>query len=62
MPMNPLFDNTTKAGTASGTLLIILANIHSEDLLRTALLAAIGAAVSYLVTLLLKLLFRRWKV
>jgi ABC-type sulfate transport system permease component len=55
------FDNTTKAGTAGGTLLTIFANISSEDLLKTIALAAIGAAVSFAVTLLLKLLIKRFK-
>jgi mannitol-specific phosphotransferase system IIBC component len=55
--MNPhYFDNTTKAGTASGTLLTILANINSEDLIKTALLAAVGALVSFSVTIALKAL------
>lgn len=56
-----MFDKTTKAGTASGTLLSIFANINSEDLLKTAVLAAVGAAVSFIVTLFLKLLAKRIK-
>jgi mannitol-specific phosphotransferase system IIBC component len=59
--MNQVFDNTTKAGTASGTLLSIFANINSGDVLKTAILAAIGAVVSFSVTLLLKLLIKRLK-
>lgn len=59
--MQQYFDNTTKAGTAGGTLLTIIANINSEDLIKTAILAAIGAIVSYTVTLLLKLLIKRLK-
>lgn len=55
------FDSNTKAGTAGGTLLTILANINSEDLLKTVILAALGAAVSFSVTLLLKLLIKRLK-
>lgn len=55
------FDNTTKAGTASGTLLTIFANISSEDVLKTIVLAAVGAAVSFVVTLCLKLLIKRVK-
>ena len=51
-----MFDKTTKAGTAGGTLLSIFANINSEDLIKTAVLAAVGAVVSFAVTLLLKLL------
>ena len=41
--MNQYFDTHTKAGTAGGTLLSIFANIHSGDILKTAILAAIGA-------------------
>ena len=59
--MQQYFDNTTKAGTATGTLLSIFANINSEDLIKTAVLAAVGAAVSFAVTLLLKLLAKRIK-
>ena len=32
--MNQYFDNTTKVGTAGGTLLTILANITSEDIIK----------------------------
>jgi mannitol-specific phosphotransferase system IIBC component len=59
--MNQVFDSTTKAGTASGTLLSIFANINSGDVLKTAILAAIGAVVSFSVTLLLKLLVKQLK-
>lgn len=56
-----MFDKTTKTGTAGGTLLSIFANINSEDLIKTAVLAAVGAVVSFAVTLLLKLLAKRIK-
>ena len=56
-----MFDKTTKAGTAGGTLLSIFANINSEDLIKTIVLAAVGAVVSFAVTLLLKLLAKRIK-
>jgi hypothetical protein len=59
--MEHLFDNTTKTGTAAGTLLTILANISSEDLLKTAILAAVGAAVSFGVTLVLKAVVRYFR-
>ena len=45
---------TTKMGTASGTLLSIAPNIFSEDILKTVILAVIGAVVSFTVSLLLK--------
>ena len=57
----PYFDNTTKAGTATGTLLIIFANINSADLVKTAVLAAVGAIVSFSATLLLKVIIRQIK-
>jgi hypothetical protein len=59
--MQQYFDNTTKAGTAGGTLLTIFANISSEDLIKTGILAGIGAVVSFFVTLGLKLLIKRMK-
>jgi hypothetical protein len=59
--MNQYFDNTTKAGTISGTLLTIIGNLHSEDLIKTAMLAGIGALVSFTVTLAMKLLMKWFK-
>ena len=59
--MNQHFDNTTKAGTAGGTLLTIFANISSEDIIKTIILAAIGAVVSFTVTIFLKALIKRLK-
>ncbi|MBL7723610.1 MAG: hypothetical protein JNK27_05650 [Chitinophagaceae bacterium] len=59
--MNQHFDNTTKAGTAGGTLLTIFANISNEDVIKTIILAAIGAAVSFTVTIFLKALIKRLK-
>jgi len=55
-----MFDKTTKAGTAAGTLLTIF-GISSEDLVKTAILAAVGAVVSFGVTLLCKRLIKRHK-
>lgn len=59
--MQQYFDNTTKAGTAGGTLLTIFANISSEDLFKTMVLAGVGAVVSFAVTVLLKLIVKRIK-
>lgn len=56
-----MFDATTKRGTAGGTLLTILGNISSDDLIKTAILAGVGAVVSFGVTLALKLLMKRYK-
>lgn len=54
-------DNGTKVGTAAGTLLTILFNIHIHDILKTVVLAAIGAIVSFSVSLALKYLAKKFK-
>jgi mannitol-specific phosphotransferase system IIBC component len=56
---NNLTDNSTKAGTAGGTLLVLLLNINSGEIIKTAVLSATGAVVSFSVSLLLKKLLRR---
>lgn len=43
-------------GTAAGTLLSVLPNLQSEDIARTVILATIGAIVSFLVSVIIKLL------
>lgn len=43
-------DHTTIIGTLSGTILSIFATIDFQDILKTVIMAAIGAAVSFLVT------------
>ncbi|WP_185963431.1 hypothetical protein [Flavobacterium gawalongense] len=43
-----------RIGTASGTLLSVVPNILSEDILKTTILAVVGATVSYMVSLFLK--------
>jgi hypothetical protein len=48
-----------KKGTIGGTLTVLLANITSPDILKTAVLAAIGAVVSSLVTLLIRKLAKK---
>jgi len=45
-----------KTGTAAGTLLSIVPNLHSEDIFKTVVLAMIGAIVSFTATLILKML------
>jgi hypothetical protein len=57
----PYFDNTTKEGTATGTLLTIFVDINSEDLVKTAVLAGVDAMVSFTATLLLKVVARHLK-
>jgi hypothetical protein len=50
-----------KTGTAGGTLTILFANINADDLLKTAVLAAVGATVSLIVSFVLKKVFGRKK-
>lgn len=45
-------------GTTGGTLLSVIGQLGVHDVLRTALLAAIGAVVSFIVTWLLQRLWR----
>jgi mannitol-specific phosphotransferase system IIBC component len=55
-----LMNHTTKSGTVCGTLLTIIANLQQTDLVKTAILATVGAIVSFCVSLLLK--FARQKI
>lgn len=49
----------TKAGTLGGTFLVLLLQISSGELVKTALLAAVGATVSFGVSYLLGKLTRK---
>lgn len=53
--------NTTIIGTVSGTLLSVAVTIDHQDYFKTIVLAAVGAAVSFLVTVGLKWVWRRLK-
>jgi hypothetical protein len=54
-------NSSTIVGTVSGTFLSILPNLHSEDVLKTVILAALGAVISFIITLLLKYLIKKHK-
>jgi hypothetical protein len=47
-----------KAGTAGGILLVLL-NISSQEILKTAVLATIGSVVSFTVSLLFKAIVKK---
>jgi hypothetical protein len=53
--MQHTHDHTTAWGTLSGTVLTVLATINSMDIVKTVVLAIIGASVSFCVSL-----FWRW--
>lgn len=55
------FTPASKAGTAGGILTIVLVNINSGEILKTIALAAIGAVVSFTVSIFLKWMIRRLK-
>lgn len=51
-------DTGTKAGTLGGTFLSILINVPSQDIFKTIILAGVGAAVSFTVSMLMKLILQ----
>ena len=53
--------NPALVGTAGGTFLSILPNLNSEDVVKTILLATLGAIVSFTISILLKFLIRKHK-
>jgi len=59
--VQPSSNHSLVAGTGGGTLLTILVNIQPGDIGKTALLASIGAVVSFFVSLFLKVLLKRFK-
>jgi len=59
MNSNTPFSMDTRVGICSGTTLVVLANITPDELLETAILAAVGATVSFMVSWILKAC-RRW--
>jgi hypothetical protein len=54
-------DNPTVIGTVGGTFLSVLPNLHSEDVLKTILLATIGALVSFGISMTLKFFIKKHK-
>jgi hypothetical protein len=48
-------------GTAGGTFLSVVPNLHSEDVLKTVLLASIGAIVSFVLSMILKFVIKKYK-
>ena len=50
-----------KTGTAGGMLTILFVNIDANDLVKTAVLAAVGATVSLIVSFVLKKMFEKKK-
>ena len=57
----PPLNSNTMAGTTGGTLLVVLLQVGQGELVKTMLLAAVGAAVSFTVSLFLKWLLRHFR-
>lgn len=51
--------SSTRTGTLGGTLLCLLLQVQAGEVFKTVLLAATGAAVSYLVSFALARLLKR---
>lgn len=54
-------EHVTLLGTVSGTALTVVVNIGSSDIIKTVVLAAVGAVVSFCVSVGLKWLTKRLK-
>lgn len=54
-------NNPTLMGTAGGTFLSIAPNLSSDDIVKTIILASVGAIVSFTISLLLKILNKKHK-
>ncbi len=54
-------DHSTSVGTLTGTVFTVCAMIDMHDYIKTIVLALIGACVSFLVTLVLKRIMKRFE-
>ena len=61
MSNNQHIGGGTILGTVSGTVLTVIANIDSQDIIKTGILAALGAVVSFGVSVLLKWLVKKFR-
>ena len=52
---------SAKIGTAGGLITVLLVNITAADVIKTAVMAAIGAATSFFISVLLKYCISRWR-
>jgi hypothetical protein len=59
--MQEPISNKTFTGTACGTLLALTVSIDTGDIVKTAVMAATGALVSFCMTVFLKWLQERFK-
>lgn len=57
----PVNHHGTTAGTVGGTLLTIAVSIPSGDIVKTIILAAVGAVVSFVMSLALKWIVKSFR-
>ena len=58
---DPFYTGPTKYGTLGGVITILLYNVTAGDIIRTGILAAIGAFVSFFISLALRYCIRKWR-
>lgn len=51
--------HTHTIGTLGGTMLTVIVNLNAEDIIKTCVLAALGAIVSFGVSVVLKRVFNK---
>jgi hypothetical protein len=51
----------TKTTTIGGALVVLFANISKDDIIKTVVLTAIGAIVSFGISQLMKMLLKWWR-
>jgi len=61
MNLNIQYNHGIFIGTMGGTVSGLCNIFQRNDFLHTALLSALGAAVSFIVSYLLNALFKKWK-
>ena len=62
MESNLLPEGSARMATAGGTLLVMLLQINSQELIKSSILAATGAIVSFVVSLALKWLVKQIRI
>jgi mannitol-specific phosphotransferase system IIBC component len=59
--MDTITVSNTIAGTAGGTLLVVLLHIQADEILKTVLLAFVGAVVSYSTSVCIRWVIERFR-
>ena len=53
--------NNTRIGTLGGTLVVLLFKVNMDEIMQTAFMAAVGATVSFGISVLLRHIFRQFR-